>query len=144
MTKDTYRAALREARDSYARASSRLYEVDRETRRLKSEMALLRRTITALAAMCSEDPALDKLGITEAVSEAMEDTPFTVSTGGVIAILDSMGFELETQKNAAASVHAVLTRLAEKGKITKITDEKDNSVKWRGPNYDPDFVDVPF
>lgn len=107
-------------------------------------MALLRRTITALAAMCSEDPALDKLGITEAVSEAMEDTPFTVSTGGVIAILDSMGFELETQKNAAASVHAVLTRLAEKGKITKITDEKDNSVKWRGPNYDPDFVDVPF
>jgi predicted transcriptional regulator len=62
-----------------------------------------------------------------------------------------MGFDLSSQKNPAASVHAVLTRLAEKGQIKKITDD-NGEVTWRGPNFDEDYAqqmeisddDIPF
>jgi hypothetical protein len=48
----------------------------------------------------------------------------------------SRGFDWASQKNAAAFVHAVLTRLAKSEKIVRVTDTKDDSVGWRGPNYD--------
>lgn len=129
---NTYQAALKKARDSYRRVSSRLYEISREERSLKEESLRLKRTITALAAMCSESPDVDKLGITDACMEALEIFTWPVATSDVLIALDSLGFDMESQKNAAASVHAVLTRLAKSGKIKKI--ESDGVVKWLGPN----------
>lgn len=108
---------------------------------MKGEIARLRQTITALAALCSESPGFDKFGITEACMEAMDNITYTASTAEVVRNLDSMGFNLDSQKNAAASVHSVLSRLAEKGVVKKI-DTKDAEGKelagWRGPNYDPE------
>jgi hypothetical protein len=138
MTNDqtaTFRAALKEARTSFDRASLRLQEITAETYDLTEKIVKLRRTITALAAMCSESPWLDSLGITESCTEVMESEVSEVSTQDVVRKLEGMGFELKSQKNPAASVHAVLSRLCEKGKITKVT-KADGSIAWQGPKYD--------
>ena len=142
----TFKAALQDARDRFSKASVELHNAEFQVTNLKDELALLRRTITALAAMCSEDPRVDKLGITDACMEVMNDYPVTMSTNDVVAALESRGFDLASQKNAAASAHAVLSRLAKSGKITRVVEEKDDSVGWRGPNYDAiiDNEDIPF
>src|SRR5262245_44498818 len=142
MTKEqttTYRAALKEARAAFDRASNRLLEISEESARLTREIAQLRRTITALAALCSEEPGFDDLGITEAVWEVMEKEEFEISTVGVVKELEKMGFDLSSQKNVAASVHAILSRLANQGKIDRVKIE-DKPVTWRGPKYDPNAI----
>jgi hypothetical protein len=110
-------------------------------------MGRLRRTITALAAMCSESPWMDALGITDSCMEVMEAETDEVTTVEVVKKLEEMGFELSSQKNPAASVHAVLSRLCEKGKLVKVT-APNGSISWQGPNYNPDQGitddDIPF
>jgi hypothetical protein len=121
-----------------------------ESRKLNTEMRNLRRTITALAALCSESPGIDPLGITDACIEAMKIIPYTTTTAEVVTWLEGMGFDFSAQKNAGASVHAVLTRLAKDEKITKVTSGE--VVRWRGPNYDKELdsgtgitdEDIPF
>src|SRR5437868_3862633 len=98
----TYREALREAKTSYNAAITKLLAIEAEGRSLKEEVVKLKRTITALAAMCSESPGIDKLGITDACMEAMELFHFPVTTADVVIGLDSLGFDMESQKNAAA------------------------------------------
>ena len=133
----TYRAALKEARASFDRATIRLGEIAVEEYTLKQETDRLRRTITALAAMCSEDPLIDRLGITDSCMEVMEVRRTTVTSADVVRSLELRGFDFSSQKNAPASVHAILSRLAKREKIQKIVEEGSNTVKWRGPNYDP-------
>ena len=140
----TYKAALNEARASFDRATARLREITDESYILTDEMGRLRRTITALAALCTEEPGLDNLGITNSCIEVMECEKGIVSTAEVVKALENRGFDLASQKNAAASVHAVLSRLSRRGKIEKITDEKENTIFWRGPNFDPDYEGIPF
>lgn len=134
-----YREALAKARESFDRSTSELQEAEKAHARLEQEIANLRKTITALSAMCSEEPGLDKLGITDSVIEAMSDTPYSWTTGEVVGALDGMGFDLASQKNAQASVHAVLARLAQKGKLKRVLNAKKNEHghpwEWRGPNY---------
>ena len=74
----------------------------------------------------------------------MDEAKATMTTADVVAALDQAGFDLASQKNAAASVHSVLTRLSFKEKITRIQEE-GKAASWRGPNFDPDFDnDIPF
>jgi predicted ATPase len=144
---ETFRTALTEARVAFDRSTKRLSAITRETYELNDEIARLRRTITALAAMCSESPWTDALGITDSCIEVMEAETEEVSTQDVVKKLEGMGFDLASQKNPAASVHAVLSRLAEKKKIEKITNADNNAVTWRGPNYAPFDIsddDIPF
>jgi hypothetical protein len=138
-----YRAALKEARESFNQASTRQREIEMESSKLAKETARLRRTITALAAMCSEDPGIDSLGITDACMEVLLDWPGSATTNDVVTMLESMGFDISSQKNASASVHSVLGRLARNGKITKIEDDV-RGVLWRGPAYDKEFDEIPF
>ena len=151
MTQDqiaTYRAALKEARASFDQTTKRLAEIESESCGLTQDMDRLRRTITALAAMCSEDPMIDRLGITESCMEVMEVKKIAVTTADVAKALERRGFDLASQKNAPASVHAILSRLARKGKIEKVTEEGSEVAAWRGPNFDPlveyDDDDIPF
>lgn len=141
-----YRTALKEARASYDKARDRLIDIEVESRTLNEEVAKLKRTITALAAMCSESPNVDKLGITDACVEAIQLFHWPVSTSEVVIGLDTLGFDMQSQKNANASVHAILSRLAKDGKIKKI-EEKDQPVKWLGPNAQGEFEvdeEIPF
>ena len=140
----TYKAALKEARDTFDQATKRLNEITSESYILNSEIARLRRTITALSAMCSESPAFDDLGITDSCMEVMQTEKETVTTADVVKALEAMGFDLASQKNAPASVHAILSRLAKKGMIKKVTDEETNAVSWTGPNFDPKSNEIPF
>ncbi|MCC6990718.1 MAG: hypothetical protein IT181_17050 [Acidobacteria bacterium] len=137
-----YREALAKARNTFGTASIQLAELAGQQRRLAEEIANLRKTITAISALCSEEPGLDKLGITDAVLEAMNDVAYSYTTGEVVSQLEAMGFDLASQKNAAASVHAVLDRLAKRGKLTRVKHAKRNENgapwEWRGPKYDAD------
>jgi chromosome segregation ATPase len=141
----SYQAALKDARTSFERATKRLAEISSESYHLNDEITRLRRTITALSALCSQEPMLDSLGITDTCMEVMETEKGTVTTSDVVRELEARGFDLTMHKNAPASVHAILTRLARKGKIEKIDDSTRNVVSWRGPNYDPKCdEDIPF
>jgi hypothetical protein len=143
----TYQSALKEARGSFDRASQRLKEISMESSRLNREINKLRRTITALAAMCSESPLLDSMGITDSCAEVMENETCEVTSQDVVKGLENMGFDMSSQKNPSASVHAVLSRLAAKGRIKKIVDERTEAVTWRGPRYSELEItddDIPF
>lgn len=135
----TYKLALKEARAAFQVAADRLVELSNESSRLNGEITRLRRTITALAALCSEEPGFDDLGITETVWEVMEREQTEVSTADVVRELENMGFDLSSQKNVNASVHAILSRFATQGKIRKVVAE-DRTVSWRGPKYDPEAI----
>jgi hypothetical protein len=148
---DFFRNSLKEARAVFIQETNELSGLESRVYWLKDDLSKLRKTITALAAMCSETPWSYALGITDSCMEAMTVERATVSTKEVTQRLESMGFDLSSQKNPAASVHAVLTRLAEKGQIKKITDD-NGEVTWRGPNFDEDYAqqmeisddDIPF
>jgi hypothetical protein len=141
----TYRAALKEARDAFDRATARLDELGDEAYVLRNDIDRLRRTITALAAMCSEEPFIDNLGITDSCMEVMTATTDTITSNDVVKALEDRGFDLAAQKNAAASVHAILSRLAKRGKIEKIP-QAGGTVVWKGPNYTSAITDedIPF
>lgn len=139
----TYRAALTEAKVAFEKAMRRLHEISWEQTALEMEVAKLKRTITALAALCSESPWADELGITDSCIEVMNVERTEVTTAEVVKALEQIGFDLASQKNAHASVHTVLTRLAKKGTISKVEGEP---ARWRGPKFDPnaDPNDIPF
>jgi hypothetical protein len=139
---DTFRAAFREAREAFHAKSSRLNTIEMEASTLKDEIRQLRRTITALAPLCSGNPRVDKLGITDICTEVMEIIPSVASTSEVVQWIEMYGFDISMQKNAEASVHAVLTRLAKDEKVEKITDET-GAVTWKGPGFVKD-EDIPF
>jgi hypothetical protein len=144
----SYRDSLAKARATFKKNSQRVAEISREQLELRNENVKLRRTITALAAMCSDSPYDDSLGITESCLETFANITYPLTTAEAMDALERMGFDLAAQKNAAASVHAVLNRLATKGKITKVVDDSNN-VTWRGPKYDPNWdkmtdEDIPF
>lgn len=142
----TYKAALKEAREAFDRATQRLKELGDEAYILHNDVDRLRRTITALAAMCSEEPFIDDLGITDSCMEVMEAAKGLVTTNDVVKALEERGFDLAAQKNASASVHAILSRLAKREKIEKITEGTSGGVVWKGPNYVSSISDedIPF
>jgi len=147
----SFRAALKDARAAFEEKSTRLGAIEMEASTLKVEILKLRRSITALAPLCSEDPRVDKLGITDVCIEAMNIIPDTVSTADVVRWIEMYGYDISSQKNADASVHAILSRLADKGTIKKILIAGENGgVRWRGPNYDENTEtgitdeDIPF
>ena len=145
--KQAFKDALTTARTSFDRSRKRLADIESEAYWLREEMGKLRRTITALAEMCREAPWTDAMGITDACTEVMTAEKGTVSTQDVLRSLEAIGFDLSSQKNAGASVHSILGRLAEKGKIEKIdaTDAEGGAVvKWRGPSYDEEYDLIPF
>lgn len=140
---DTYRAALKVAKDSHAVATQRLEALAKEQQSLAEYVGRLRRSITALAAMCSAEPEIDGLGITDSVAEVMATVTAEMTTQQVVDALDRIGFDIKGQKNAAASVHTVLKRLAKRGLVTRV-EYPNNSAGWRGPLYDPSTEEIPF
>jgi chromosome segregation ATPase len=145
---DSYKDALRQARADFEEANRKLKVLSQQGYIVSNEIARLRRTITALSAMCSEQPLIDTLGITDACIEVMQTEQLALTTEDVVRKLEEIGFDVESQKHIAASVHATLTRLAMKGNIKKRIDE-GKTVTWLGPNYNPPIgpitdEDIPF
>lgn len=132
--KDAYRHTLKAAIADYEAFIKRERELEEETDEVQGTLADLRRTITALAKLSGQSSYFDPLGITESCMEVMARETQEVSTTDVVKKLEDMGFDLPAQKNPAASVHTVLSRLAEKGKIEKGQDQS-GAISWRGPKY---------
>ena len=135
----TYRKALQEAREQFRASTERRNTLQRELMHTEEEMARLRRTITALSAMCSEHSTFDDFGITGAVKEAMAKERTLVTTNDVIQKLLEIGFDIKSQKNVQASVHTILQRLATRELIERVEDDR-KTVRWKGPKYDPDYA----
>ena len=138
----TYRVALEQARTGFKDATARLRQAKAEVASASAEITKLRRTITALSALCSEDPLWDDMGITEACLEVMNEARAAMTTGDVVEGVEEIGFDIKGQKNANASVHTVLIRLSKKGEISR--EKRADGTVWKGPNFDPDYVDIPF
>ena len=71
-------------------------------------------------------------GITNGCRRVLEASGEWMSPLAVRHTLESNGLDLRTQKNAMASVHAVLKRLKEKGEvITRTGDDGGTYYRWR-------------
>ena len=125
-----FRVALQEARAGFRNASARLRKAKKEVAAASAEITKLRRTITALSALCSEDPLWDDMGITESCLEVMVEARGAMTTSDVVEGVEGIGFDIKGQKNANASVHSVLTRLVRKGKIRR--EDTEDGVVWKG------------
>jgi len=133
----TYRKALKEAREQFRASTERRSTLQFQLIETEDEIARLRRTITALSAMCSENPLLDDFGITDAIKEVMAKERRLVSTNDVILRLVDIGFDIKSQKNVQASTHTILQRLAKRELIERVGGQ-GKAVKWKGPKYDLD------
>ena len=131
----TYRNALKEAREQFKMLTERQIFLQVQLMATESEIMGLRRTITALAAICSEPSAFDDLGLTDAVKQVMVEEPELVTTTEVTQKLKEIGFALTSHKNAQASVHNVLQRLCTRELIQRVEDD-GRTVRWKGPKYD--------
>jgi predicted RNase H-like nuclease (RuvC/YqgF family) len=126
----TYRTALKEAREQFRASTERRSTLQCQLIETEDEIAWLRRTITALSAMCSEPSTFDDLGLTDAVKEVMTNERTLVTTTEVIQKLAEIGFNIKSRKSAQASVHTILQRLVERELIERVEDD-GKFVKWR-------------
>ena len=131
-----YRNALEEAREQFKVSTERQNLLRVQLMATESDVARLRRTITALAAMCSEPSTFDDLGLTDAVKEVMTKEPVLVTTTDVVQKVEEIGFDVKSQKNVQASVHTILQRLCKRELIQRVEDD-GRTVRWKGPKYAP-------
>lgn len=118
--KNVFQAALEAAQEKLARALDEERTMDSRREALKSEISILRRTVTSLSELCGEPvDAAGTIGITEAVTQVITHAPTPMTTRDVMTKLEEMGFDLARHKNAAASVGAILARLAERETIRR-------------------------
>ena len=137
----TYRKALKEARKQFKASTERQSALHFQLRETENEIARLRRTITALSAMCSERAVFDGLGITDAVKTVMVEVETLVTVSDVIRKLEEIGFDIKSQKNVQASVHSILQRLVKRELIRRVEND-GQTVQWKGPKYDSGRDDV--
>jgi len=130
----TYLKALDEARQQFKAVTERQTLLQSQLVETTNEIGRLRRTITALSAICSENATFDDLRITVAVTEVMTEERALVTTADVVQRLEEIGFDITSQKNVRASVHTILQRLARRQLIERVDYEK--TIRWKGPKYE--------
>jgi hypothetical protein len=125
-----YEAALINARRDLAQKVEEQEEMEQRAEELKDEIVTLRRIVSGLSDYCGV-PNKDFRGLTEVVTEVMDQATGPLDIKEVMAAAQELGAGLGNQKNAAASVASVLNRLAAKGKVSKRATP-DGTV-WMGP-----------
>jgi hypothetical protein len=128
----TYGSALDHARAELEEALGDLEEWDQRLDALRTKVVQLRRTVTALSVLCNEPTGMDDLGITDACRVVMDNATHPLTTKRAMQLLEELGFDLASQKNAAASVTTVLGRLEAKGRIRR--GVRDGDTMWIGPH----------
>jgi hypothetical protein len=129
----TYLKALDEARQQFKVSTERQTVLQSQLVETEHEIGRLRRTITALSAICSEHSTFHDLQITVAVRQVMTEELGLVTTKDVVQRLEEIGFDVRSQKNPQASVHTILQRLATKDLIERVDYGK--TIMWKGPKY---------
>src|SRR5262245_35308808 len=119
MKEDAFRAALDVAKQRLANAEEARENALQRVKASEDEIAQLRRVIVSLAALCGETTDMETIGITEACRTVMRAAANSVTLKEVKTLLTDIGFDLSTQKNADASVQAILNRLVDAKEIQR-------------------------
>lgn len=134
-----YELALKHARQELELLAVEEKESEERGVRRRERIAHLRRTVTALAALCDQPADIEAIGITEACLTVMMAARRALTTAEVEAKIAELGFDVASQNNPKASVNAVLNRLASAGKISKeLSSAGANDagvITWRGPYF---------
>src|SRR5580704_2210134 len=143
VTDETYLGALHRARKHLELTLRDRDEAERRLKEIDTKVTRLRRVVVSLSDICGEPTELTSLGITEACRTVMANASEKLRMRGVKDGLTALGFDLSTQKNADASVMAILTRLVTAGEIRRQivkTSEGRTYTLFLGPGVPGDNV----
>jgi hypothetical protein len=141
VTDETYLGALHRARKHLELTLRDRDEAERRLKEIDTKVTRLRRVVVSLSDICGEPTELTSLGITEACRTVMANASEKLRMRGVKDELTALGFDLSSQKNADASVMAILTRLVTAGEIRRQimkTSEGRTYTLFLGPNVPGD------
>jgi hypothetical protein len=141
VTDETYLAALHRAKKHLDLTLQNRDLAERRLKEIDAEVTRLRRVVVSLSDICGEPTELTSLGITEACRTVMANASEKLRMRGVKDGLTALGFDLSSQKNADASVMAILTRLVTAGEIRRQvmkTSEGRTYTLFLGPNVPGD------
>jgi|RhiMethySRZTD1v2_1073278.scaffolds.fasta_scaffold514210_2 hypothetical protein len=133
----TFLAAFSEAKEKLRSTVSERDTTERKLAAFDEEIIRLRRVVVSLGDMIGAETELAELGITEAVRTVLNNATTRMTLKEVKEGLTLLGFDLNTQKNADASVLAVLNRMLEKHEIRKeeqVHAKGKSSIWFIGPH----------
>jgi hypothetical protein len=141
VTDETYLGALHRAMKHLELTPRDRDQAERRLKDIDAKVTRLRRVVVSLSDICGEPTELTSLGITEACRTVMANASEKLRMRGVKDELTALGFDLSSQKNADASVMAILTRLVAAGEIrcqVMKTSEGRTDTLFLGPNVPGD------
>ena len=114
-----YEAALRRAREEYARLQSERNAID-------VRLARLQHGIAALAAICGEASGQERPGLTDACRSVLKAADEPLKATALRDRVAALGLDLSAYSNALASIHVVLRRLVRSGEA-RLTPSADGA-----------------
>jgi len=127
-----YVEALKEARKNFAAAVAEKDLTERRLAEIEERIIQLRRVVVSLSDMVGEPTEISDLGITDATRTVMNNATTRMTLKQIKEGLSQLGFDLNTQQNADASVLAVLNRMLEKREIRRQIEARqgDRKMTW--------------
>lgn len=144
MVEESYKTAFREGIDEYYHLAARREALNKELDETEDRMERVRQGVVGLAPLAGVDfeelratyPDIfenvpdPRIGITDAVREAMSSSPITLSTSQIRDRVFRISPSVAGHKSPMASIHAVLRRLIESGEIVVVTDTVEGTTKY--------------
>ena len=137
MVDDKYREALDQAIAEFSQTRKALSDLHAQQEQKVKRLVELREFIVATSKMLGEEYAIDDedgLGLTDAVRQAYQTTPVSISHVGVEKHFAKIGYDLSkygSPASATASIHKVVSRLLEKGEIVLAGVNSDGRAVYR-------------
>jgi hypothetical protein len=129
MTDTDYEAVLEKAKDDLLKEQQALGVSLKQQEAREKKIAGLRATIAALSRMLDKEfIEEDALGFTDAIREAFKSVGqgSSLTPTEVKGRLEMLGYDTTKYGNVMASVHTVITRLAQRGEIRQVGTRADN------------------
>lgn len=127
---ESYRKALQNAQNDLADARIKRERAIRDQEELEQRIMELRRTVSALSALCGETfNEDDEFGLTDSIRMALKTHGGALNAQQVKNRLEQLGFKTDST-NLLASVHTILKRLALRGEVDD-SGQTDNKTAYR-------------
>lgn len=138
MTGQDYKKILEQAKKDLLGAQEEMGECLEQQEQIEKKITALRQTVTALSRMLDEDfVEEDAMGLTDAIRLVFQnkEQSGTLIPTEVRDALAVHGFNLKKYGNVMASVHSVITRLADRGEIILAGTRADGKAayRWKWP-----------
>jgi hypothetical protein len=137
MESSSYKSALQKAQADWA-------ELTRQEAGIAVRKAQLKRTIKALAALCSELPDISAMSLADAIRLVIASTTEALSVIEIRGKLNEIGYDLSKFKTPLASIHTAVNRMVESEELIHIPDAEDDTDKKveAGKNLKAPFLSV--